>query len=312
MATLFLSPTASAEAAEQWRDLLLRLDPTIDFRRWPDTGPVEEIEFALVWCPPPGELRRYPNLKAIFSMGAGVETLLQDPDLPREIPIVRLVDRGLTASMTEYVLLHVLRYHRRVPEFEELQRRREWVQLDYPLPWERKVGVMGLGVLGGDAAAKLAALGFDVAGWSRTPKQLPGVTGYHGEAGLAPFLARSEILVCLLPLTPETAGILNARSFAALPRGAAIINAARGGHLVEADLLAALESGQVSYAALDVFAEEPLPPDHPFWTHPRITVTPHVASDTPPQTAAETIFRSMRLAREGRPLGNRVDLAAGY
>lgn len=312
MALLFLNPHESAEAAERWRQLMLRLDPTIDFRRWPETGAIEEIEFAMVWRPPAGELRRYPNLKAIFSLGAGVDGLLRDPDLPRDVPIVRLVDRGLTASMTEYVLLHVLRYHRRVPELEELQRQRRWVELDYPLPWERKVGIMGLGVLGGDAATKLAGLGFDVAGWSRSPKRLSNVTCFHGPDGLAPFLARSEILVCLLPLTAETAGILDARCFAALPRGAAVINAARGGHLVEKDLLAALESGQVGYATLDVFAEEPLPPEHPFWTHPRVTVTPHIASATPPQTAAETIFRGMCLAREGKPLENVVDLANGY
>ncbi|WP_119461196.1 2-hydroxyacid dehydrogenase [Rhodospirillaceae bacterium SYSU D60014] len=309
MAVLFLSPS---ENAEQWRDMLLRFDPNIDFRCWPETGRIEEIEFALVWRPPAGELKRYPNLKVIFSLGAGVDSLMREGDLPPGIPVVRLVDRGLTASMTEYVLLHVLRYHRRVPELEALQRRQEWKPLAYPLPWERKVGVMGLGVLGGDAAAKLSALGFDVAGWSRSPKELPGVSGFHGDAGLIPFLARSEILVCLLPLTPATAGILNARTLAALPRGASIINAARGGHVVETDLLAALDSEQIAYATLDVFHEEPLPSDHPFWTHPRITVTPHIASATPPQTAAETIFQSMRLAREGRPLPNLVDLATGY
>lgn len=309
MAVLFNSRT---DAPDEWRAALLALDPGIDFRLWPDTGPVEDIEFALVWLHEPGDLRRYPNLKVIFQLGAGVDNLLTDKDLPNGVPIVRLVDQGMTVGMSEYVLLHVLRHHRRVPELEAQQRRREWVQLPYPLPWQRKVGIMGLGVLGSDTAAKLAALGFDVAGWSRTGKDLPGVACFHGPDGLAPFLARSEILVCMLPLTRETAGILGSRTFARLPRGAAVINAARGGHVVAEDLIAALDSGQLGYATLDVFTPEPLPPDHPFWTHPRITVTPHVASLTQSQTAAAVIVEGMRRARAGQNLEHVVDVAAGY
>ena len=311
-AVLFNAPTGADNGPEEWRAALTRLDPGVDFRVWPDTGPVAEIEFALVWRPEPGDLRRYPNLKAIFNLGAGVDALLKDASLPPAVPIVRLVDRGLTIGMTEYVLLHVLRYHRGLPEMEAQQRRREWMPRPYPLPWRRRVGIMGLGVLGGDAAATLAGLGFDVAGWSRTPKALPGVKGFIGAAGLAPFLERSEILVCLLPLTAATAGILDAGAFAALPRGAAVINAARGGHVVEADLLAALDSGQVGHATLDVFAAEPPPSDHPFWTHPRVTMTPHVASLTVPETAAEGIVEGMRRARAGAALRHVVDLAQGY
>jgi glyoxylate/hydroxypyruvate reductase A len=214
--------------------------------------------------------------------------------------------------MTEYVVFHVLRYHRRTPELERQQSEARWEQLHHALPWERRVGLLGLGVLGTDAADKLKALRFDVAGWSRTPRNLPGVTCFHGASGLAEFLARTEILVCLLPLTPETRGIINARTLATLPRGACIINAARGGHVVPVDLLAALDSGHVAYATLDVFDEEPLPPSHPFWRHPRITVTPHVASLTHPATALPYIVDNIRRFQRGEPMRNLVDLSRGY
>ncbi len=309
MAVLFCS---LEEEPERWRGPLLAADPGLDFRVWPATGPVEDIEFALVWKHPPGELRRYPNLKVIFQLGAGVDNLLRDPGLPPGVPIVRLVDHGLTIGMSEYVLLHVLRYHRRMPELEEQQRRRQWVQIQYPLPWERSIGIMGLGVIGGDAAARLKALEFQLRGWSRSPKQIAGVACFHGEAGLVPFLSATEILVCLLPLTPATAGIIDARTLAALPKGACVINAARGAHVVADDLLAALESGHIAHATLDVFTPEPLPREHPFWTHPRVTVTPHVAGITQPQTSAAGIIDGMRRARAGLPLANRVDPVAGY
>lgn len=309
MAVLFNNPS---DDPRRWRDALLALDPALDLRIWPDTGRLEEIEFVLAWLPEPGDLRRYPNLKAVFWLGAGVDGILADEALPPDLPIVRLADRGLTVSMTEYVLLHVLRYHRRVPELEAQQRARQWRPLDYPLPWKRRVGIMGLGALGGDAAAKLVMLGFDTAGWSRSRKRLEGVACFAGQSELAPFLARSEILVCLLPLTPATAGILDARCFAALPRGAFLVNAARGGHLVAEDLLAALDSGQIAHATLDVFTPEPLPPEHPFWTHPRITVTPHTASLTHAETAAPVLIEGMRAIREGRPVANLVDRRRGY
>ena len=295
-----------------WRAALRRLDPEIDFRVWPESGPVEEIDYALAWHHAPGSLRAFPRLKAIFSLGAGVESLLADKELPKSVPILRMVDRALTAGMTEYVLLHVLRYHRRVPELEALQRRAEWVELEAPPAWERRVGILGLGVLGSDAATKLTGLGFQVAGWSRAPKRIERVTSFAGEEGLAPLLAHSEILVCLLPLTNATRGILNAKTLAELPRGAALINAARGGHVVESDLLAALDSGHIAHATLDVAAEEPLPAGHPFWRHPRITLTPHVASLTWPPTAAEHIVTNIRRHEAGEPMSPLVDLRRCY
>jgi glyoxylate/hydroxypyruvate reductase A len=297
---------------EPWRAAFQRLDPGVDFRVWPESGPVEEIEYALAWHHAPGSLMAYPRLKAIFSLGAGVEKLLNDKQLPRGVPIVRMVDRALTAGMTEYVLLHVLRYHRRVPELEALQGDDEWRELEAPPAWERRVGLLGLGVLGADAAMKLAGLGFEVAGWSRSPKRIDHVVSFAGEEGFAPLLARSEILVCLLPLTQATRGILNARTLAQLPRGAALINAARGGHVVESDLLAALDSGQIAHATLDVTAEEPLPPGHAFWRHPRITLTPHVASLTWPPTAAEHIIANIRRHEAGEPMGPLVDPEREY
>jgi glyoxylate/hydroxypyruvate reductase A len=312
MIVLYNCPVMMADEAPHWRDLLTRLEPAIEFRVWPDVGDPDDIEFILAWQHRPGDLQRYPNAKAIFWLGAGVDHLMKDPDLPRQVPIVRLVDEGLTSSMTEYVLQHVLRYHRRQPEFDALQRRRKWNQLPYPLARDRKVGLLGLGVLGGDAAEKLHMLGFDLAAWTRSPKTLPVVKSFHGDSGFLPFLNRTEILVCLLPLTPDTAGIINARTLAALPKGAFVINAARGGHVVDADLLAALDSGHIAQATLDVFHREPLPPDHPYWTHPKVTVTPHIAGQTFPETAAAGVVAGMRAALAGRPLKNRVDLSKGY
>src|SRR5208282_1892221 len=205
-----------------------------------------------------------------------------------------------------------LRYHRRQPEIEAQQREQHWDEIYTPTAQERAVGVMGMGELGADAATKLSQLGFKVAGWSRTPKNIHGVESFHGHAGLAPFLARTEILICLLPLTPETERILNARLFAGLPKGAVLINVARGGHLVEDDLLAALASGQISYAALDVFRAEPLPAAHPFWRHPRVSVSPHNASITDPRTVTALLVDNIRRAEAGASLLNVVDPRVGY
>ncbi len=309
MALLFSSKW---DDPERWRRAFAELMPGLDMRVWPDTGPVEEIEFALVWAPKRGELRRFPNLRFIASIGAGVEHILRDPDLPNGVPIVRVVDRVLTSRMSEYVLAAVLRHHRNLDVYERLQRERRWEKLPPRDAARRRAGVLGLGVLGSDAARRLAALGFDVAGWSRSPKAVDGVAGFHGPEGLEPLLRRTEVLVCLLPLTDETRGILDARTLALLPPGAAVVNAARGEHVVDADLIAALDSGHLSGATLDVFDKEPLPADHPFWRHDKVLVTPHVASLTDERSAAPQIVENIRRARAGDPLLNAVDRAAGY
>ena len=308
MALMFLSPDDPAEA---WREALLAKVPELDFRIWPDVGDVAEIDLALVWRPPQGELARYPNLRAILSLGAGIDGLLAQPGLP-DVPIARMVDPSLTRTMTEYVLLAVLRHHRQFDHYEREQRATRWSYAFPPQAADRRVGVMGQGVLGATAARSLASHGFPVAGWSRTAKKLAGIESYAGEKELPAFLARTDILVCLLPLTRDTAGILNARTFAGLPRGAFLVNVARGAHLIEAGLIAALDSGQLAGATLDVFGEEPLPPENPLWRHAKVLITPHVASYSLPATGAEGVVENIRRARAGQPLLHQVDRTRGY
>jgi glyoxylate/hydroxypyruvate reductase len=308
MALMFLSADDPAEA---WRKALLAELPELDFRIWPEVGDPAAIDLALVWQPPPGELARYPNLRAILSLGAGIDGLLAQPGLP-DVPIARMVDPSFTRTMTEYVVLATLRHHRQFDHFEREQRAARWSYAFPPQAADRRVGVMGLGVLGSAAAASLAAHGFPVAGWSREAKQLSGIESFAGRAGLPAFLARTDILVCLLPLTRDTAGILNAATFACLPRGAYLINVARGAHLVEADLITALDSDQLAGATLDVFREEPLPAHHPLWRHPNVLITPHVASYASPLTAAEGVAANIRRAGAGQPLLHQVDRARGY
>jgi glyoxylate/hydroxypyruvate reductase A len=308
MALLFLS---ADDPAETWREALLARVPELDFRIWPEIGDPAAIDLALVWQPPPGELARYPNLRAILSLGAGIDGLLAQPGLP-DVPIVRMVDPSLTRTMTEYVMLATLRHHRQFDHFEREQRAARWSYAFPAQAADRRVGVMGLGVLGSAVAQSLTDQGFPVAGWSRGAKQLSGIESFAGPAGLRAFLARTDILVCLLPLTPDTAGILNAATFAGLPRGACLINVARGAHLVEADLIAALDSDRLAGATLDVFREEPLPPENPLWRHPKVLVTPHVASYASAQTAAEGVAANIHRARAGQPLLHQVDRARGY
>ncbi len=238
--------------------------------------------------------------------------LLGDPALPRHVPIMRMVDPYMTAAMTEHVVTQVLRLHRRDLTYLAQQRDCVWHEHAQPNAGERRIGFLGLGALGSDAAQKLAALGFAVAGWSRAPKTIAGIESFHGDAGFAALLARTDILVCLLPLTAATEGILDRRAFALLPRGAAIVNVGRGRHLVEEDLLAALDEGQIGAAALDVFRTEPLPADHPFWRHQRIIVTPHIAGATHPPTAAGIIAENLRRLRRGQPLLYLMDPAREY
>jgi glyoxylate/hydroxypyruvate reductase A len=294
-----------------WLEALAEQMPERDIRVFPDVGPAESIEYALVYEPPPGLLAGLPNLKVIFSMWAGVDHLKSDPDLP-PVPVVRMVDRSMIATMTAHVCQQVLDIHTLAMEYRVLQGEREWKQLVQTAPRDRRVGILGLGALGRDAAEKLALLGFDVAGWSRTAKQIPGIDCYAGADGLNDFLGRTEIVVCLVPLTPATQGILNADLFARLPRGASLINCGRGGHLVEGDLLKALEDGQIAAAALDVFSVEPLPREHPFWSHPRIVVTPHIAAFSVPQTAVELVVDNIRRIEAGKPPLYVVDFGRGY
>jgi len=291
--------------------------PGRDIRSFPDLGKAADIAYALVWKPEPGLLKSLPNLKIVFSLGAGVDhILLRDADLP-DVPIVRIVDPDLTMRMGEYVVLHVLLHHRRHLDYQDLQRQRRWKALHQPPASAVKVGVMGLGELGRDAARKLSGLGFDVAGWSRTQKTLKGIACFAGQAELDGFLARTDILVCLLPLTRETRGILNRALFARLRRdgplgGVVLINAGRGELQVGADILAALDAGELKAASLDVFETEPLPENSPFWRHPRVVVTPHVAAFSDPQVLTRNVADQIEAFEAGKPLQNLVDSKRGY
>ncbi|SRR6266851_1248626 len=303
---------SSSSYALRWKAELERHLGDLDFRIYPEIGDPAEIAMAIVWKPPHGVLATLPNLRLIASLGAGVDHILEDPALPPHVPIMRLVDPHMVVAMSEYVLAQVLRLHRQDLVYLGQQRAAVWEEQRQPNAGERRVGVLGLGQFGADAALKLRALGFDVAGWSRRPKATDGIATFHGEAGFAPFLARSEILICLLPLTPATENILNAATFALMPRGAMIVNVGRGGHLAEDDLIPALDSGQLGGAVLDVFRTEPLPAEHPFWRHPRIIMTPHVAAATNPPTAAAIVADNIKRLREGRPLLHLVDPALQY
>ena len=308
MALLF---KAYVESADSWRQALQAEAPDLDLRVWPELGAPETIDYALVWAPPRGLLASLPNLKLIFSVGAGIDHLASDPDLP-DVPLVRMVEPSLTEGMCEYVVLSVLQHHRFMVDYALHQRDRRWALILQVPARRRRVGMMGLGVLGQAALEALRPFGFELLGWSRSPRQIAGVRCFHGRDQLEAFLGQSDILVCLLPLTEETRGILNAETFAAMPEGAVLINAARGGHQVEADILAALDSGQLSAATLDVFNEEPLPEDHPLWTHPRVVLTPHAASMTMPETAARSVIETIRRYEAGEPLENLVDWSRGY
>ena len=305
---VFASPSHPPQV---WLGALRRHLPDLACRVWPDVPEPDKVAFALVWQPPPGLLRRFPNLKAIFSTGAGVEHILADPELP-DVPVVKAVDRLLTKGMSEYVLLHVLRQHRRLGTLQAAQAERRWIEFSTPDTPATTVGIMGLGTLGGEAARLLAELGFRVTGWSRTRKSLPGITCFHGPDQLDAFLRGTDHLVCLLPLTAETRGLLNHRTLALLRPGAYFINAGRGPIVVEADLLAALDSGGLAGATLDVFDTEPLPSKHPFWRHPKVLVTPHNASDSVAETITAEIAANIRRLRAGAPLRHVVSRTQGY
>ncbi len=305
---LFRSPS---DPAETWTRALVRCLPGLDVRVWPDTGDPRGIEYALVWASPDGVLHELPKLRVVFSLGAGVDHLVGG-EVPETAELVRMVDPALTEGMVEYVLYQVLRHHRRMDVYAHQQGRCEWRTHPQCRPGERRVGVLGLGRMGGACARALATLGFDVAGWARSHRELPGVISTTGDDGLDWLLRRSDILVCLLPLTPATRGLLGAEVFRRLPARATIINAGRGEHLDEDALLVALGEGRLARAVVDVFRDEPLAAGHPFWRHPRIEVTPHMASLTNPWTGAEVVASGIEADRRGEPLPNRVDRDRGY
>ncbi|WP_172327151.1 NAD(P)-dependent oxidoreductase [Mangrovicoccus sp. HB161399] len=302
----------SEEKSQDWCNMLGELLPGWKVEPMHAISDPAAVEYGVVWRPKTGDLAQFPKLKAIVSIGAGIDHVLADAALPQDVPIIRTVGTDLTQRMREYVALHVLRHHRNMPDILAAQAESKWSQIVVPPATRRKVGVMGLGNLGKVAAQTLAAIGFDTHGWARTPREVEGVTCHAGAEGFDAFLKGTEILVNLLPLTSETRGILNASLFNKLARGACVINAARGPHLVDQDLVDALASGQIAQATLDVFHVEPLPSDHPFWAHPQITVTPHIASMIDAPTGGQIIAANLKQFEAEGTVPDLADARRGY
>lgn len=299
------------EGIEAWRESLAPLLPEIEILHDSEIKHPERVRSAMIWAPPDGFFARFENLQLIINLGAGVDQLLERSDLP-DVPIVRLSDPAMARMMASYTLFSVLRHARDIPFFEAAQRRREWT---FRLPrhaFEISVAVLGLGELGALAADEIARHGFDTHGWATRPRELPSVTVHTGADALLPLIAEMDIVVSMLPLTPETRNILDARAFAAMKPGAALVNLSRGAVVEEEALIAALRSGHLSGAALDVFQREPLPPESPLWGLPGVLVTPHLASFASPKTSAEQVARNVMASREGRPLCHQVSRARGY
>ncbi|KAF1021482.1 MAG: Glyoxylate/hydroxypyruvate reductase A [Paracidovorax wautersii] len=295
----------------QWTEVFRAHRPAIDFRIWPDIGDPHAMQFLAAWEPPDDLAVRFPNLQVLFSSGAGVDQF-DFAALPPALPVVRMVEPGIVQGMVEYVTHAVLDLHRDRPAYRRQQARAEWRPLPVRPASERRVGVLGLGSLGQAVLAQLVALGFDCAGWSRSRHTVGGVHCHAGADELGTFLARTDILVCLLPLTDATRGFLNAALLAQLPRGAGLVHVGRGPQLVNADLLAALDAGHLSEAVLDVSDPEPLPPAHALWQHPQVQITPHIASVTQPLTAARVVLDNLRRFEAGEPMLGLVDRQRGY
>ena len=295
-----------------WKEALLKADPDLDVYAYLEPHPEDDIQMVAVWKHPAGSLNAYKNLKGVHSMGAGVDFIMEERLPVPGIPIVRVVDPSLTADMAEYVLTQCLAHIKGLSAYKELQGRHSWKPEGYKRASETTVGIMGLGELGKAAAAVLIKNGFRCRGWTRKSKPQVDFPCYTGAGERDAFLSGCNILVCLLPLTPDTADILNDQVFNALPRGTFLINAARGGHLEESSLIQALESGQLSGACLDVFKQEPLPEDHPFWGHKSIRITPHVASVSDPKTVAQQLVSNYKTLLQGQIPLNTVDPARGY
>ena len=295
----------------RWAEVFHRDAPALDFRVWPDAGDPAEVHYLAAWVPPDDLAQRFPNLKLLFSSGAGVDQF-DFSALPPALPVVRMIEPGIVQGMVEYVLHAVLDLHRDMPAYRRQQARGQWQPRPVRTAAQCRVGVLGLGSLGQAVLGALQRLGFACAGWSRSRHHVEGVRCYAGADEQAAFLARTDILVCLLPLTDATRGLLDAALFQRLPQGAALVHAGRGPQLVTDDLLAALDSGQLSEAVLDVSDPEPLPPGHALWHHPRVQVTPHIASMTQPDSAAAVVIDNLRRFEAGQPLVGLVDRIRGY
>jgi glyoxylate/hydroxypyruvate reductase len=310
----FILPTWPVEI---WTAAMKSVAPNLDVRVWPNKlGRIEDIKYAAAWLPPANVMKSFPNLKLICSLGAGVDAILGDPTLPNDIPIVRVNDDDLTHRMSEYIVLHVLMHHRQQRRLDENQKRKIWDSFPTHAAKDLTVGIMGMGVMGADAAQKLVMLGFNVVGWSRTQKSIAGVKCF-AQAELDQFLSATDILVSLLPATAETDNIINRSLIQKLSRlgpfkAPIFINAGRGRQQVEADILTCLDAGELFAATLDVFHQEPLPQQSPLWNHPKISITPHAAADSDPQTICRYVFEQIKSFESGQKLENLVDRSQGY
>ncbi|RDJ97959.1 2-hydroxyacid dehydrogenase [Paraburkholderia lacunae] len=293
-----------------WAERFAQLAPDIAFRMWPDIGDPTEIRYLVAWQPDDLVLT-LPNLEVVFSIGSGVDQL-DLSRIPARLPVVRMIEPGIVDGMVEYVTEAVLAIHRDLYDYALQQQARIWKPIPLRPAASRRVGVLGLGVLGTAVLERLRLFGFACAGWSRSPHDIDGVECFAGNAALDTFLARTDVLVCLLPLTDATRGLLDRRVFAALPEGASIVHAGRGPQLVTDDLLDALDRGQIRSAVIDVTDPEPLPADHPLWSQPRVRITPHIASATSAVTAADALLQNLRRHSSGEPMIGEIDRARGY
>ena len=306
--------SGGSAAMPEWTALFAALAPQLVVHDW-NAPPADKalIDFALVWEPDTGGLASFPQLKAIFSSAAGVDHILADAQLPTDLPIVRMVTGESQQRMAEFCLMAVLVLQKNMPRVLAQHRQQQWIEFNPPFTAQDiTVGILGLGTLGTAVARQLRAVGYGVQGWSQTRKQVDGVRSYCGDAELPDFLRSSQVLICLLPDTPATRGILNASLLAQLPAGAHLINAGRGTQLNVADLIAALDSGHIASALLDVVEPEPLPADSPLWTHPRIILTPHIAASASRRAKAQQVVRSIAEWQAGQPQSNRFVRDRGY
>jgi glyoxylate/hydroxypyruvate reductase len=311
MALLIIDLDRRIGNTQAWRDTFVDQLPELEVRFWPDVGIVAEIEYLAFMRPNFDALPDFPNLKAMFSRTAGVEEFINHPRLPK-VPLGKIEPPGGDPMMTEYVVMHVLRFHRDMPAYQAAQANREWRRARIVRPEERRVGFLGFGMMAKAPAMVLKSLGFPVHAWVRGPREEAEVPIFHGQSQLEPFLNQTDIAVCLLPLTPETEGIFCARTFAMMPRGGMLVNVGRGRHVVAGDLIAALDSGQLSYAALDALWPEPLPPESPLWAHPKVTVMPHIARRPTVLQLVTEIACNIKSIEAGGPLLQQVDPELGY
>ncbi|TLP79215.1 2-hydroxyacid dehydrogenase [Maribacter sp. ACAM166] len=295
-----------------WKNALLKANSTLKVYSYLEDHPKDEITMAIIWKHPPGSLSNYPNLKCIASAGAGVDYIFEDPTRPTNVPITRIVDPFLASDMSEHVLAVILAHLKNLNAYRLNQVENVWQPLEYLRIKDVTVGILGLGELGALTASDLTRVGFNVQGWSRSKKDIKNVNTYSGKEALSEFLKSSDILVCLLPLTPETEGFLNKDLLAQLPKNGYIINVARGGHLVDGDLLMLLDNGHLSGACLDVYHTEPLPQAHPFWNHKKIHMTPHYASVSDTNSVIPQLLENYKRLHNNEELNHKVDMANGY